>query len=378
MRSTLSKFVVLALVLAACSPAEGPTPRRPPHQRPPRPCATTTTAVATTTTDGGLRRSLRSTGCRLPIPTLLDRRLLAVKIDNHPNARPHSGINHADAVFEIRVEGITRFLTLWMQSDAEFLGPMRSGRPTDATLLAALNQPTFAISGAQGWVQNLIVSMDINLLTETTPAAFRVAFRRAPHNLYTTTAGLRADADARDYEDLPPTGPIWEFGPMPADAAPASISPHRLPGTPTSTGPGMPATRTWLRSADGQESGWRDEDGDRGPDRVPGAHRARVRAVLEQRPAQLTHHRDPARLGCSPTARSSKGPGAREVETEWYTLTDADGNTIAVPPGPGVDLIGPRHRRPHLRVKSIARVAKLRTPGLASLCARGVGNRSGE
>ena len=28
-----------------------------------------------------------------------------------------------------------------------------------------------------------------------------------------------------------------------------------------------------------------------------------------------------------------EGTWTRETETEWYTLTDADGNTIAVPPG---------------------------------------------
>jgi hypothetical protein len=28
-----------------------------------------------------------------------------------------------------------------------------------------------------------------------------------------------------------------------------------------------------------------------------------------------------------------EGTWERETETEWYTLTDADGNNIAVPPG---------------------------------------------
>ena len=43
-------------------------------------------------------------------------------------------------------------------------GPMRSGRPTDPHILTALNQPTFVISGAQNWVQQLIRSMDVNLV----------------------------------------------------------------------------------------------------------------------------------------------------------------------------------------------------------------------
>ena len=127
--------------------------------------SSTTTTEATTTSVVSTMSPIN--GLPVDDAALLDRRLLAVKVDNHPLARPQSGINLADMVFEIRVEGITRFLTMWMQSDAEFLGPMRSGRPTDATLLAALNTPTFAISGAQGWVQSMITSMGINLLTET-------------------------------------------------------------------------------------------------------------------------------------------------------------------------------------------------------------------
>jgi len=269
----------------------------------------------------------------LPVddPTLLDRRLLAVKVDNHPNARPQSGINLADMVFEIRVEGITRFLTLWMQSDAEFLGPMRSGRPTDATLLSALNTPTFAISGAQGWVQSMITSMGINLLTETTPAAFRVPFRSAPHNLYTTTGGLRADADAREYEDLPPTGPIWEFGPMAADAAPASAVHIDFRGTSVDW-TWDDATKTWLRTTDGAESNWRDEDETQGRIGFP----VLIGLVSEQYsnnglPSSRTTGTGQAWVFAD--GKVVEGTWARETKTEWYTLTDADGNTIAVPPG---------------------------------------------
>jgi hypothetical protein len=330
MRSTLMKFVVLALALAACSPAAGTdstTSTSTPETT--TTLATTTTEEQTTTTAAAAASPIN--GLPVTDPALLDRRLLAVKLDNHPNARPHSGINLADAVFEIRVEGITRFLTLWMQSDAEFLGPMRSGRPTDATLLTALNQPTFAISGAQGWVQNMIRSMDINLLTETTPAAFRVDFRRAPHNLYTTTAGLRADADAREFQDEPPTAPIWEFGDMPADAAAAGEVHIDFRGTSVDW-TWDPATSTWLRSTDGRESNWRDEDGTEGRIGFP------VLVGLESEqysnnglPSSRTTGSGQAWVFAD--GKVVEGTWSRETEAEWYTLSDADGNTIAIPPG---------------------------------------------
>lgn len=322
------RFVVLGLILAACSPAEAINSTTTSTSTTSTTIATTTSEATTTTEIAGISPI---NGLPVTDPTLLDRRLLAVKLDNHPNARPHSGINHADAVFEIIVEGVTRFMTMWMQSDAEFLGPVRSGRPTDPTILAALNKPTLAISGAQGWVQALIRSKDVNLLTETTPADFRVDFRRAPHNLYTTTAGLREDADNRGYEDEPPLGPIWEFGPMPADAAPASVvhmdfRVNDVDWTWDAT------TGTWLRTIDGRESGWRDEDGTEGRIGFP----VLVALYVEQysnNGLPSSHTTGTGTAYVFADGKVVEGAWEREEETEWFTLTDADGNVIAVPPG---------------------------------------------
>ena len=329
MRSTFSKFVVCLLVLAACSPAAAVNTTTTSTTSTSTTVASTTTSLGTTTTEAATESPIN--GLPVADADLLNRRLLAVKIDNHPNARPQSGINNADAVFEIRVEGISRFLTLWMQSDAEFLGPMRSGRPTDSTLLTALNQPTFAISGAQAWVQEMIRSKDINLLTETTPAAFRVSFRRAPHNLYTTTAGLREDADAKGYQDLPPTGPIWEFGPMPSDADPATAVHIDFQGTDVDWA-WDETTGTWLRSADGRLSDWRDEDDTEGQIGFP------VLIGLESEQYSnnglpSSHTTGSGQAWVFADGKVVEGTWERETETEWYTLTDADGNIIAVPPG---------------------------------------------
>jgi hypothetical protein len=296
---------------------------------------TTSTTMATTTSEASTTTVplTESPINGLPVddPTKLDRRLLAVKIDNHPQARPQSGLNHADMVFEIKVEGITRFLTLWMQTDSEFLGPVRSGRPTDATLLTALNKPTFAISGAQGWVQNMIMSLDINLLTETTPAMFRVGFRSAPHNLYTTTDGLRADADARQYEDEPPTGPIWEFGPMPADAPAASTITMGFQGTNTMW-TWDAATGTWLRSTDGQDSNFRDEDETEGRIGFPVVI-ALYSEQYSNNGLPSSHTTGTGQAYVFADGKYIEGTWTRENEAEWYTLTDTEGNPIAVPPG---------------------------------------------
>ena len=52
---------------------------------------------------------------------------LVVKIDNYPTeARPQSGLNQADVVFEELVEGITRFAAVFQSENADPVGPIRS------------------------------------------------------------------------------------------------------------------------------------------------------------------------------------------------------------------------------------------------------------
>ena len=81
---------------------------------------------------------------------------MAVKIDNHPQARPHAGLNQADVVIEEIVEGITRFFAVFHSTDAAPLGPIRSARTTDVDLLNQLNKPLFVWSGGNRGVVNAI------------------------------------------------------------------------------------------------------------------------------------------------------------------------------------------------------------------------------
>jgi hypothetical protein len=148
--------------------------------------------------------------------SLLDRRVLAVKIDNHPRAQPQSGIEQADAVIEVPVEGITRFIALFHNSDAKYLGPVRSARPTDGTLLNSLDA-TLVISGGQDWVISSIRQEEVPLVGEEAPSLFRIRSRRAPHNLYADTLLIRQLADQRGYPDHRPQ-PMWQFGHIPASA----------------------------------------------------------------------------------------------------------------------------------------------------------------
>lgn len=328
MRTTVARLVTLALLLAACSPSEAAESTSTTSTT-----STSSTSSTTSTTSTTVASPETSLINGLPVEdaTLLDRRVLAVKIDNHPLARPQSGIDQADMVMEMLVEGITRFITIWHEGDSDYLGPNRSGRPTDANLLPAFNEPTFTISGAQGWVQNMITGNGVNLIKELSTGTFRVSGRRAPHNLYVDTFILRETADEREYANEPPEGPIWTFGQMPADASPASSVDIAFIGNRV-VWDWDETEGLWLRTTAGRESMVRDQEGEETRVGVP---------VLV---ALYTNQYSVNGLPSSEVTGSGEayvfangeyvtGTWEREELTDWFTLTDADGNVMNVPPG---------------------------------------------
>lgn len=339
MRTTIAKVVALGLIVAACSQGAEETTTTTSTTTP---GTTTSTSTTTTILDNPTLDSSPINGLSVDDPALLERRVLGVKIDNHRSAIPQSGIEDADMVIEIMVEGITRFLTVWHQSDSEYLGPQRSGRPTDTMLMAAFHEPTFAISGAQQWVQNLIRSMGVNIIGEVRPATFRIQSRPAPHNLFVNTILLREYADERGYPDEPPEGPIWEFGPMPETAEDASVVNIDFPGTPV-TWTWDEESGLWLRTAYRQESFYFVPASE---DNEAEEHRVGFPVLVALYTEQYIHGSGGGSRGLPSSMTTGSGeayvfadgkviPGTweRETEEEWFTLTDLDGNPIQVPPG---------------------------------------------
>ncbi len=79
------------------------------------------------------------------------RRPLAVMIENHPEARPQSGLSDADIVFEAIAEGgVTRFMGMfYCQAQARdiLVAPVRSARIYFMELAAGFNKPLYAHVG---------------------------------------------------------------------------------------------------------------------------------------------------------------------------------------------------------------------------------------
>ncbi len=233
LRSTLkliTVFSAFAIVVAACSSggdvADSSTTTAP----------TTTTTEAPTTTATTMAPSTTTSSTTTTVPSvevseainglpadeaLIDRRVVAVKIDNHPKARPQIGLNEADAVYETLVEGgITRFIALYQRNDLDKVGPNRSGRVTDSALMKPLGG-AFQISGAQGWVKNVFKADGINVIYDNGVTTFRDDSRPRPHNLFTSTDEIRAWSDKKGWDDENP-GNLFLFGDQPDSEAAAT------------------------------------------------------------------------------------------------------------------------------------------------------------
>jgi len=349
MRTTTAGLVALGLILTACSVA-AETADSTSTTEPSTTSSTSSTTMPTTTTTTveDLPTSLMN-GLPVADPALLDRRLMAVKIDNHPKANPQSGIEEADMVIELKVEGITRFLTFWHESDSVYLGPNRSGRPTDAAILAAFDEPTLVISGAQGWVQSLIRSKDINLIKELSTGTFRIPERSAPHNLYVDTNTLRETADDRGYSDAPPTGPLWEFGPLSEYADPARSVTIDF-GSSEVTWTWNRFAKTWMRTAYGSRGTYLDPEGEEQWVNTPVLIALYTESYTARPPTGVSGQSLPSSevVGSGKAyvfadGRVTEGTWERESEEDWFTLVDANDEMMLVPPGKSWVSLVPSH-----------------------------------
>ncbi|PKQ28836.1 MAG: hypothetical protein CVT63_00775 [Candidatus Anoxymicrobium japonicum] len=130
-------------------------------------------------------------------PIFIQRRPVAIKIENDPAARPQSGLGSACVIYEEECEGgITRFLAIFLDRDASAAGPVRSARPADLDITFPYDA-LFCHCGGSPPVLAMVKQSGIADLDQFAyPGAYwRSSDRRAPHNLYSTTARLREAGD---------------------------------------------------------------------------------------------------------------------------------------------------------------------------------------
>ncbi|HWD24066.1 MAG TPA: DUF3048 domain-containing protein [Acidimicrobiales bacterium] len=187
---------------------------------------TTSTPPTTTTTVPGL--SVPFGYCPLTdvkAPTSVPNRpALAVKVGNEPNgARPQSGLNEADIVFDTPAEGfIMRYVMVFQCENAGAIGPDRSVRWVDWHILRQFQHPVIAYAGGIGYNLNIVAGLKWasadNLLGNAGGAGIRTTNRTPPDNLYTSTSALYALSPAFNKEWGAPN-PIFSYSASPSSAS---------------------------------------------------------------------------------------------------------------------------------------------------------------
>lgn len=191
----------------------------------------------------------------LPAPAgVPPRPAVGVKIDNIAQARPQSGVNAADLVFDTLVEGgLSRFFAVYQSQDAPSIGPIRSARPVDADLLPLFGSPIFGYSGAAaGEIAPVKDHGGATLVAnDDDPRPFhRDPSHRAPSNVYSSLQALLAEGRRLGNKGGPPAASPFAFGPSSAGTPAATVS--------VTIGPQSAAAWHW----NAQSQLWeRDQDG---------------------------------------------------------------------------------------------------------------------
>ena len=138
------------------------------------------------------------------------KRPVLVTINNHPKARPQSGLASADIVYEMVAEGsVTRLLALYQSELPDRIGPVRSARDyfieiasgLDAFYVAHGYSPEARLLLTTGYVDN------INGMQYDGTLFFRSRDRVAPHNSYISGEHVMEGMDKvearQDIEKIP-------------------------------------------------------------------------------------------------------------------------------------------------------------------------------
>jgi hypothetical protein len=169
-------LIVFVLVIIVAGAGDEPPPTT---TTMPPPTTTSSTTTSTTTRSTTTTLAAVDTWPLTGLPaaeTPGGTPILAVKLDNTANGRPQEGLELADLVFDIPVEGgISRLLALFQSRLPVEIGPVRSVREVDPKLLA----PFEAFIAHSGGNEAVVASIREVAVDLGQPVLGTVAYRRA-------------------------------------------------------------------------------------------------------------------------------------------------------------------------------------------------------
>jgi len=138
-------------------------------------------------------------------------RAVAVMVNNHSEARPQTGLDEADIVYEILAEGnVTRFLAIFQSEQPEKIGPVRSAREYYIRLAKAYD----SLFVAHGYSYDAKEMLDAGFIDHLNGMQYdgtlfkRSSDRVAPHNSYITYEKILEGAKKNNYSMENPPQPM--------------------------------------------------------------------------------------------------------------------------------------------------------------------------
>lgn len=128
----------------------------------------------------------------------MDHRIIMVMVNNLSKARPQSGLDKADIVYEVLSEGaITRMLALYHSQEPDVIGPVRSIRPYFIDIGLGYDAVMVHAGGSPDALKQLRNEGLAHLDEIYNGGAYfwRESFRKPPHNLYTNLQKIRQGAE---------------------------------------------------------------------------------------------------------------------------------------------------------------------------------------
>lgn len=138
----------------------------------------------------------------------INRRPVAVMIDNHVAAKWQSGLSQAEIVYEILAEGtITRYMAIFLMNEPNLIGPIRSSRPY--FIKKALEYDSiYAHCGGSEQAYDMLKKLKVDNLDEIRNAGYSFfryydTGKKAEHTLYSSMEKLRYGQKVHRYREEP-------------------------------------------------------------------------------------------------------------------------------------------------------------------------------
>lgn len=274
-------------------------------------------------------------------PSVNDRPVTAVMIENSIDARPQSGLDQAGVVFEALAEGgVTRFMALYQDTQPDYLGPVRSARPYYIQWLLGFDASYAHVGGSPDGLSD-ITAWHVKDLNQFYNAGGyeRISSRYAPHNVYTSIAQLNQLEASKGYNKSTYTGFVRKAKEEPSKTPNATNIDIKFSGYYYDTHYDYdPATNTYKRSESGAAHMELHKDGTQ----VQIAPKVVIAMVVPRQNGALdssgAYYSDYAAIGSGQVlvfqdGIVTTGTWSKSSNESQITFTDGNGKPLALNPG---------------------------------------------